>query len=84
MASVLANHGQTTQAIDAYHTALGVDQGREEVHRELMILLWKEGRRDEAIRQFEVCRRILREELVVEPATETQTLYKAMLEGTNL
>ena len=49
-----------------------------------MILLWKEGRRDEAIRQFEVCRRILREELVVEPATETQTLYKAMLEGTNL
>ena len=84
MASVLANHGQTTQAIDAYHTALGVDQGREEVHRELMILLWKDGRRDEAIRQFEVCRRILREELVVEPATETQTLYKAMLEGTNL
>lgn len=82
LAMVLAERDDINGAIDAYHSALGVDQVREEVHRELMLLYWKAGRRDEALRQFEVCRRILREELVVEPASETQTLYKAMLATT--
>jgi DNA-binding SARP family transcriptional activator len=40
-----------------------------------MRLLWKSGRRDEALRQYESCRRSLREELGVGPARETQALY---------
>ncbi|MDP6496133.1 MAG: bacterial transcriptional activator domain-containing protein, partial [Dehalococcoidia bacterium] len=81
--SILTEKGDLDQAIEAYHSALGVDEGREELHRELMLLLWKAGRHDEALRQHDSCRRILREELGVEPALETESLYKAMLAGTH-
>lgn len=78
MASILIEMGDLTQASDVYRAALEVDRGREEVHRELMRLLWKSGRRDDALRQYESCRRSLREELGVGPARETEALYAAI------
>ncbi|MBI2958098.1 MAG: response regulator receiver protein, partial [Chloroflexi bacterium] len=44
-------------------------------HRQLMSCLWAAGRRDEALRQFQECRRILARELDIEPLAETQALY---------
>ena len=81
MASAVAKMGDPEAAIDAYRAALGVDHGREDIHRELMYLLSREGRRDEAVRQYETCRRILMEELAVEPSLETQALHTSMLSG---
>ena len=78
MASILTEMGDLAQASDVYRAALKVDGGREEIHRELMRLLWKSGRRDEALRQYESCSRILREELGVGPASETEALYASI------
>ena len=79
MASVLIEMGDLDMAVDAYRAALEVDRGREEAHRDLMRLLWKSGRRDEALRQYESCRRSLREELGVGPASETEALYASIV-----
>lgn len=47
---------------------------RESAHREVMRLQHLLGRPEAALRQFETCRRLLREELDVEPETETLAL----------
>ncbi len=78
-ASILAGRNEVESAIAACRTALAVDLGREEFHRRLISLLWQAGRRDEALRQYERCRAILREELDVEPSPETLALLKTML-----
>ncbi len=51
---------------------------REEAHRQLMRLLALEGERSAALAQYETCRRILRQELGVEPMTETTALCEAI------
>ncbi len=79
MGYLVAQRGDVAGAVDAYRAALVADHGKEEVHRELMRLLWNAGRRDEALRQYEVCRRILREELSLEPAHDTEALHTEIL-----
>lgn len=51
---------------------------REEAHRQLMRLLALEGKRSAALAQYETCRRVLHQELGVEPMTETTALYEAI------
>ena len=82
IASLLTETCDPTGAIESHRNALCVDRGREEIHRELMTLLWQEGRRDEALRQYDTCRRILTEDLGVEPTQETTDLYNSILSGT--
>jgi len=55
---------------------LELDPWREETHRQLMRLLMGRGQRSAALAQYERCRRILAEELGVEPAAETTALYE--------
>lgn len=81
MASILAQQGELEEAIDVCRSALRLDQGREEVHRLLMRLLWQSGRRDEALRQYQACRRVLLDEFGVEPSAESQSLYRAMVQS---
>jgi DNA-binding SARP family transcriptional activator/tetratricopeptide (TPR) repeat protein len=50
------------------------DPWREEAHREVMRLCHLLGWDGEALRQFEICRRALAEELDVEPSAETAAL----------
>ena len=49
---------------------------REEAHRQIMLTLVRSGQRSAALAQYEACRRILWEELGVEPAFETDALYQ--------
>lgn len=79
MGSILVTREDTAGAIDAFQTALGVDAGREEIHRQLMKALWQAGRRGEALSQFEACRKVLREEIDVEPTRVTKSLYQEIL-----
>jgi len=51
----------------------------EEAHRRVMRIAVLLGRHNEALRQFEECRRILAEELGTEPSAETVDLYEATL-----
>ena len=55
---------------------LALDPWLEEAHCWLMRLLARSGRRAAALAQYEACKRVLGEELGVEPAQETQALYE--------
>ena len=52
------------------------DRAREHTHRQLMRLHYLSGNRTEAIRQFKRCVQALHDELGVEPARLTETLYQ--------
>ena len=54
----------------------------ERAHRNLMAALALDQQRNAALRQFETCCRIVREELGVDPAEETIALYEAIRAGT--
>lgn len=54
---------------------LALEPWREEAHQWLMQLLALTGQRSAALVQYETCRRILADELEVEPTAETVALY---------
>jgi DNA-binding SARP family transcriptional activator len=60
---------------------LDCDALREDVHRELMRLFVLGGQRAQALRQFEVCRDLLRRELAIPPMRETLTLYREIADS---
>ena len=62
-------------AITYARRLLTIEAWDEEAHRALMRLLAQSGRRGAALMQYETCRHILADELGVEPAAETVTLY---------
>ncbi|MBI2911522.1 MAG: GAF domain-containing protein [Chloroflexi bacterium] len=78
LASLYAQRGNLEQSVDWYRQSLRVDPLREENHRALMSVLWQAGRRDEALRQYESCRTVLRQELDVAPLPETEQLYSCL------
>jgi DNA-binding SARP family transcriptional activator/predicted ATPase len=55
---------------------LALNPWQEEAHRHVMQALARVGQRSAALAQYEDCRRVLAEELGVEPAQETRTLYE--------
>jgi TolB-like protein/DNA-binding SARP family transcriptional activator len=54
---------------------LQLDPTREETHRALMQLYVAQGDRSRALRQYQICRDIVRRDLEVEPDPETERLY---------
>jgi diguanylate cyclase (GGDEF)-like protein len=56
----------------------------EQAHRQLMLYLALNGRRTAAIEQYHTCRRILADELGVEPSQETTHLYERIKNGAAL
>jgi DNA-binding SARP family transcriptional activator len=53
----------------------------EAAHRQLMQIYAAQGRRSEAIQQYQRCERILHQELGVQPLPETVQLFQALLRG---
>lgn len=60
---------------------LELDSYREESHRQLMRILALRGMPDQALAQYASCRRLLREELGVEPDEETTDLVQRISRG---
>lgn len=58
---------------------LHVEPWREDVHRHLMRLYAENGRRAEAVAQYQLCREALERELAVSPLAETEALYRQLL-----
>ena len=56
------------------HKILDLDPLREEIHREMMRLYYRNGQRALALRQYDNCSNILEKELGVPPMEETQLL----------
>ena len=71
--------GEYPAAIDYVQHLLTLDLWLEETHRELMGLLALSGQRSAALAQYEQCRRLLAEELGLEPLEETRALYERLV-----
>ena len=69
------------RACDYAWRQVELEPWQEEAHQQLMRLLAFSGRRSAALAQYETCRRLLAEELGVEPAEETTRLYEQIRDG---
>ncbi|MGC8875390.1 MAG: AfsR/SARP family transcriptional regulator [Chloroflexia bacterium] len=78
----LAEHyaaaGNYPRAIWACQRILDVDPLQEPVHRDLMRYWHSLGNRSAVLHQYESLRKLLRDELQVEPLPETQQLYREL------
>jgi predicted ATPase/DNA-binding SARP family transcriptional activator/Tfp pilus assembly protein PilF len=68
-------------AIRMCERQLTLDPWREETHLQLMRVLALSGQRSAALSQYETCRRILADEVGVEPSAETKRLYAQIRTG---
>ncbi|MFQ5897882.1 MAG: AAA family ATPase [Candidatus Methylomirabilia bacterium] len=83
LAKLLAHQraaGSTEQAIQTALRLLALDPLQESVHRTLMRLYARVGRRGTGLRQYQVCVAVLQRELGVEPEVETKELYQELLQ----
>src|SRR5215472_5282703 len=76
--------GQASFDAGVVHAArlLELDPLREEAHRQMMTLLASKGQRSAALSQYDTCRRILADELGVEPEAATAALFRLIQSGT--
>ncbi len=76
----LAEHaeccGELEQALAYAQRSIALEPWQEEAHRRVMRLYALSGQRPAALEQYEACKRILLEELDVQPADETTHLYE--------
>ena len=71
--------GATADAITVALRLLQFDPHQEAVHRKLMRLYARQGRRTQAMQQYQHLIELLRMDLGVEPEAETRRLYQALL-----
>ena len=79
IAEELALAGRAAEAISRYRLLLALEPEREGWHRALMRVYAEAGERALALRQYDSCRRLLRERLGVEPSRETRDLHAGLL-----
>jgi DNA-binding SARP family transcriptional activator/predicted ATPase len=81
LGAAYGQRGQYQQAQSSARRQLGLDPWDEVAHQQLMRALARTGQRSAALAQYETCRRLLAEELGVEPAQETTQLYQQISDG---
>lgn len=81
LAEHAAAQGDLAQAIALARRLLALEPWREQDHRRLMGWLAADGQRGAALAQFDICRRILADELGVEPSGETVALRDRIASG---
>lgn len=67
-----------SEAIGLCEKILEKDNCREDIHRRLMLSYYRIGQRDKAIKQFQKCVEVLKEELEVRPSSETTNLFEQL------
>jgi len=77
----LAGQGETEQASAYAKRWLALEPLDEAAHRALMRLYAGSGQQTAALRQYETCERVLKDELGVSPGPDTRELYQAIREG---
>ncbi len=65
--------------IDALTWLLALEPLHEAAHRELMACFARAGRYTEALRQYQLCRTVLRRELDLAPDPSTENLYRELM-----
>ena len=76
LAERLGRDGDHARGLEAALAAVRSEPLRESAHRVLIRLHLAEGNRCEALRQYELCRRLLRDKLGVEPSPELDRLLE--------
>ena len=76
------HHAAWEQGLACAQNILNLEPLREEIHRKMMRLYFKNGQRAQALRQYEKCRETLASELDVLPMEETQILYAEISQKT--
>jgi DNA-binding SARP family transcriptional activator/predicted ATPase len=82
LAETYEQRGEYERARDYAWRQVEMEPWQEEAHQQLMRLLALSGQRGAALAQYESCRRLLAEELGVEPAAETTRLYEQIRDET--
>jgi LuxR family maltose regulon positive regulatory protein len=80
LAGLLAGQGNLYRAIEEYKSLVAQDPYRETAHRELMRCHYHLGDRAAAVRQYQSCVQILRDDLGLSPAPETEELYLQIID----
>jgi DNA-binding SARP family transcriptional activator len=70
----LVSEGRYALAVETGLTAIALEPLRESTHRSVMRAHLAEGNRNEALRQYRLCRRLLQEQLGLEPSQDTELL----------
>ncbi|MCB0199232.1 MAG: hypothetical protein KDI03_04095 [Anaerolineae bacterium] len=81
LTTILEKRKQYAQAYAFGARLLALDLFREETHRQIMRLLAHQGMPERALAQFEVLRKLLREEMDVEPDKQTSELVRQISVG---
>lgn len=76
VAERLVHAGEVARALEAALSAVRSEPLRESAHRVLIRVHLAEGNRIEALRQYELCRRLLRDRLGVEPSSQLDELLE--------
>ena len=76
LAEQLAAAGRLARSLEAALSAVRSEPLRESAHRALIRVHLAEGNRNEALRQYELCRRLLRDGLGVEPSAQLDELLQ--------
>ncbi len=82
LADCYNQRGEYRQSQGYARRQLELEPWREEAQRQLMVALALSGQRSAALTQYEACRRVLSEELGVEPEAETLALAEQIRDGT--
>lgn len=81
----LADHQERCGALEAARQfaqqQVQLEPWREEAHQQLMRVLVASGQRSAALAQYEICKRLLADELGVEPSAATQALRRQIEQG---
>jgi WD40 repeat protein/DNA-binding SARP family transcriptional activator len=76
-----SRQGEVEQGLHFARRLLRLEPWREEAHRGVMRLLALSGQRSAALAQYRTCRRVLAQELGVEPSEATELLYEQIQAG---
>lgn len=81
LANEYERRGDLQDARSHVSRQLELDPWREEAHYQMMRILARDGQRSGALSQYETCKRMLAEELGVEPSAKTRDLYEQLRSG---
>ena len=82
LATTYERRGEYEHAQRYARRRVELEPWNEQAQRQLMQLLALSGQRNAALAQYETCRRLLEDELDVEPDPETTRLYESIRDGT--
>ena len=77
-----ATRGEYESGILCGERILDFDRAREVTHRNLMMLFYLAGDRSSAVRQYQLCETILKEELDISPSERTRTVLESIRNDT--